>query len=195
MPAPRFLVLVGSVRPRRIGPDVARWIIGIGEASLPAAFELVDLRDWPLPMDDEPDIPAHGAYTQPRTRAWSRKIDDSDGIVFVTPQYNWGYPAALKNAIDHLYAEWRRKPAAIVTYGGHGGGRCATQLREVLTGLELRLAPTMPALVLSAEQVRLNSGSIDAATAFSTHEAAVQAVLRELHDIAGSIHGESASAR
>lgn len=85
-------------------------------------------------MDDEPGIPAMGEYRQAHTRARSRKIAGADGFVFVSPQYNWGYPAPLKNALDHVYREWRGKPAVIVTYGGHGGGKCSAQLLQVIEG-------------------------------------------------------------
>ena len=185
MSNPRFLVVIGSVRPQRIGPDVARWVANLGMSAAPAGFEVIDLRDWPLPMDDEPGIPAQGDYTQPHTRAWSRKVAGADGVVFVTPQYNWGYPAPLKNAIDHLYAEWLDKPAAIVTYGGHGGGKCAAQLREVLSGLKMRVADTMPALTLPARQIQANSGSIDPDTAFAPDRATIVAALHELYELAG----------
>jgi NAD(P)H-dependent FMN reductase len=186
MPDPKILVVIGSVRPQRIGPDVAAWVAAIGRETLAATFELVDLRDWPLPMDAEPGIPAHSQYQYPATKAWSAKISGADAFVFVTPQYNWGYPAPLKNAIDQLYAEWRDKPAAIVTYGGHGGGKCAAQLREVLTGLKMQLAPTMPALTLPHDQVRANPGSIDAPSAFSTSRDDVATALREMHSLATS---------
>jgi NAD(P)H-dependent FMN reductase len=74
-------------------------------------------------------------------------------VIFVTPQYNWGYPAPLKNAIDHLYKEWGGKPVVIVTYGGHGGSKCANQLREVVEGMKMRPVPTMPAIAISREAV------------------------------------------
>jgi NAD(P)H-dependent FMN reductase len=172
----QILVIVGSVRPNRIGPEIAEWVVEIGRPLI----EIVDLQDWPLPMDDEPGIPAMGVYEQPHTQAWSDKIAMADGFVFVTPQYNWGYPAVLKNAIDHLYAEWRSKPAAIVTYGGHGGGKCAVQLRQVLTGLKMKIAETMPALTLPPGQVEENNGDIDPAVAFAEVKPAVVTALEEL---------------
>jgi NAD(P)H-dependent FMN reductase len=181
MSNPYFLVIIGSVRPQRIGPDVARWVADLGMSVMRARFEVIDLRDWPLPMDDEPDIPAQGKYKQQHTLAWSRKVAGADGIVFVTPQYNWGYPAPLKNAIDHLYAEWRDKPAAIVTYGGHGGGKCAAQLREVLSGLKMRVVGTMPALTLPVGQIQTNSGGIDPDTAFAPDRTTIIAALHELN--------------
>lgn len=147
------LVIMGSVRPRRHCPTLAAWIAGIGQAETGLAFELVDLAAWPLPMDDEPDIPATGTYLQPHTKAWSEKIAQAAAFVFVSPQYNWGYPAALKNAIDHCCREWHGKPLLIVTYGGHGGGKCAAQLKQVAEGLDMRLVPTMPALTLTRAMI------------------------------------------
>jgi NAD(P)H-dependent FMN reductase len=119
---PTILVIMGSIRAVRRCPQIADWVIDIAEKSSSLKYELIDLVDWPLPMDDEPAIPETGSYTNSHTLAWSAKVAAADAFVFVTPQYNWGYPAALKNAIDHLYKEWQDKPAVIVTYGGHGGG-------------------------------------------------------------------------
>jgi len=144
----KVLVICGSVRPTRICHDVARWVMEALPAGLALELELVDLANWPLPMDDEPGIPARDTYAHAHTQAWSRKVSEAAGFVFVTPQYNWGYPAPLKNALDHLYKEWARKPAIVVTYGFHGGGKCAAQLRQVLKGLRMRPVRTMPALTL-----------------------------------------------
>ena len=74
------------------------------------------------------------SYANAHTLAWSRKVAEAQGYVFVAPQYNWGYPAGLKNALDHVYREWQGKPLVIVTYGGHGGGKCAAQLHQVAEG-------------------------------------------------------------
>ncbi|KAE8351309.1 flavo protein-like protein [Aspergillus coremiiformis] len=103
---------------------------------------LVDLQKWNLPMYDEPDIPSQihssGQYLHPHTQRWSEEIASHSAFVFVTPQYNWGYPASVKNAIDYLYHEWKGKPAMIVSYGGHGGGKAAEQLKQVLHGVRMR---------------------------------------------------------
>ncbi|MCB8880663.1 NAD(P)H-dependent oxidoreductase [Acidisoma cellulosilytica] len=160
-------VIIGSTRAARIGPQVAAWVAEIGRRTVPANFDLVDLRDWPLPMDDEPGIPATGAYTQPHTQAWGRQVAQASGFVFVTPQYNWGYPAALKNALDHLYREWSGKPAVIVTYGGRGGDKCAGQLRQVLDGLHMRAMDTMPGLRIARERIEANDGQVDPAQDFA----------------------------
>jgi NAD(P)H-dependent FMN reductase len=115
---PNVLVVMGSVRPGRLCPKIASWVIGIGAASTALGYELIDLADWPLPFGEEPGIPALGHYTREHTRLWSNKVGGAAGFVFVTPQYNWGYPAVLKNALDHLYREWTGKPLLIVSYGG-----------------------------------------------------------------------------
>lgn len=151
---PVVFLIMGSTRVGRVCPAVADWVAEIGRSSTGFAYEIIDLADWPLPMNDEPGMAALHPYTQSHTRAWSDKIKSSDAVVFVTPQYNWGYPAVLKNALDHLYHEWRGKPAAIVSYGGHGGGKCAEQLRQVAAGLKMRMVATSPALTLSEEVIR-----------------------------------------
>jgi NAD(P)H-dependent FMN reductase len=118
-------------------------------------------------MDDEPGIPAAGEdYAFEHTRAWSRKISEADAFVFVSPQYNWGYPAPLKNALDHIYREWSGKPAMIVTYGGHGGDKCALQLRQVLEALKMKPITNMPSLKLSRARIEANTGHVDAASEF-----------------------------
>ena len=176
------LVIVGSVRRQRICPQIAAWVAETGAAAgVPTAFELVDLRDWPLPMDDEPDIPAaKPPYANPLTQAWSRKVSEAQAVILVTPQYNWGYPAPLKNALDHLFHEWAGKPAMIVTYGGHGGGRCAAQLRQVVEALHMAPVATMPALTLSRAHIEANPGVIDPAAEFAGHLGELNAAFAEL---------------
>jgi NAD(P)H-dependent FMN reductase len=100
---------------------------------------------------DEPGIPARDPPVHEHTRSWSRKVASLQGFVFVTPQYNWGYPAALKNALDYLYVEWNGKPAVIVTYGSHGGRKCAEQLQQVLTGLKMSLPTAALAISITRE--------------------------------------------
>ena len=178
---PRVLVILGSTRQGRICPKVADWVAEIGRETTAGVFEIVDLRDWPLPMDDEPGVPAAaGGYKNPHTRGWSRKIRSGDAVVFVTPQYNWGYPAPLKNALDHLFTEWRGKPALIVAYGAHGGTRCAQQLRQVLQGLDMQPAETMPGLRLSRALIEANDGSVTPARDFADQAGEVRQAFAEL---------------
>jgi NAD(P)H-dependent FMN reductase len=145
-------------------------------------YEVIDLANWPLPMDDEAAIPATGRYAQDHTRAWSDKISGAAAVVFVTPQYNWGYPAVLKNAIDHLYREWHNKPAVIVTYGGHGGTKCSEQLKQVANAVKMRLAATSPALVLPEAVIR-EGAALDPNREFSREVILVRGALGELADL------------
>jgi NAD(P)H-dependent FMN reductase len=182
------LVIAGSVRPRRVALRIAQWVAEVGHATTDGTFEVVDLKDWPLPMDDEPGVPAGGAYEFEHTRAWSRKIAGAEAFVFVTPQYNWGYPAPLKNALDHLYGEWAGKPAMIVTYGGHGGDRCAEQLRQVCEGLHMAPVATRCGFRLSRERIEANSGEIDPALEFAAHLSDLRQAFGELA-AGGGHHG------
>jgi len=173
------LVIMGSVRHGRRCPAIAAWVTRIAAASSDLNYEIVDLVEWPLPMDDEPGIPARGSYEQPHTRAWSAKIASADAFVFVTPQYNWGYPAALKNAIDHLYKEWSGKPAVIVTYGGNRGSKCAVAFRGVTEGVRMHPMATMPGLKLSREVIE--GRTLDPETDFEAEDAeAIRQAIGEL---------------
>jgi NAD(P)H-dependent FMN reductase len=175
-----ILVIGGSIRAQRICLQVAGWVAGVGSETVDAAFEVVDLKDWPLPMDDEPGVPAMGEYAFEHTRAWSRKVASARAIVFVTPQYNWGYPAPLKNALDHLYKEWAGKPAMIVTYGGHNGDKCSEQLLQVCEALHMAVVPTRPGLRLARERIEANTGEIDPAGEFAPHLGELQQAFGEL---------------
>jgi len=176
-----ILLIMGSTRAGRKCPQIAAWVESIGRACSDFAYEIVDLANWSLPMNDEPGIPALGHYTQAHTRAWSDKIKIADAVVFVTPQFNWGYPAILKNAIDHLYQEWKDKPAMIVTYGGHGGTRCARQLRRVAASLKMRVVTTTPALALPDDVIR-QGASLDPDRDFLASKPAVRRAFIELAD-------------
>jgi NAD(P)H-dependent FMN reductase len=162
----RVYIIVGSTRANRIGRQIAEWVLACIPAPAGFGAELVDLNDWHLPLSDEPSIPATGIYVHEHTRAWSQTISAADGYIFVTPQYNWGYPASLKNALDHLYREWNGKPAVIVSYGHHGGGKAAGQLRQVLEGLKMRPVTTMPAITFTQEMLTTDGHLRDPATDF-----------------------------
>ncbi|KAE9362565.1 flavo protein [Stipitochalara longipes BDJ] len=155
-------VIVCSTRKPRICPQVASFVLDTIKTSATSKesiiFSTIDLLDWKLPLFDESVIPAHltssSAYDHEHTRRWSAEIARHQAFIFVTPQYNWGYPASIKNAIDYLYHEWVGKPAMIVSYGGYGGGKAAEQLKQVLQGLKMKPAETMPALVYASAEER-----------------------------------------
>jgi NAD(P)H-dependent FMN reductase len=139
---PVLAVVVGSTRPGRVGLPVARWVHDQAEVHGAFDTELVDLAEVALPLLDEPNHPRLGHYQHEHTHAWSATVGRADAFVFVTPEYNHGYPASLKNAIDYLYAEWRDKPVGFVSYGGVAGGtRAVAQLKTVVSPLKMVPVP------------------------------------------------------
>jgi NAD(P)H-dependent FMN reductase len=140
-------IITGSTRPNRKSLDVAKWVLQIARRRNDAAYELVDIKDFDLPLLDEPTPPAMGRYQQPHTKHWAAKVASLDAFVFVLPEYNHGIPAALKNAIDFLFAEWKHKAAGFVSYGGAGGARAVEQLRLVLA--EVHVATVRAQVLLS----------------------------------------------
>lgn len=133
----RVAIILGSTRPGRNGEAVCQWIYGIAKKRSDATFELVDIKDFNLPLLDEPIPPSMGQYNQEHTKVWSSKIDSFDAYVFVTAEYNHGIPGALKNAIDFLFKEWNNKVAGFVSYGSAGGVRAVEQLRLVMAELQV----------------------------------------------------------
>jgi NAD(P)H-dependent FMN reductase len=125
-------VILGSTRPGRIGEAVAKWVFDIASKRDDAEFELIDIADYNLPLLDEPVPPSLGQYSKDHTKRWAQKIGSLDGFIFVTPEYNHGTSAALKNAIDFLFKEWNNKAAAFVGYGSAGGVRAIESLRLVM---------------------------------------------------------------
>jgi NAD(P)H-dependent FMN reductase len=143
----RIGIILGSTRPNRNGEQVAKWAYDIASQRSDAEFELVDLRDYPLPHLDEPLPPSMGQYQNEHTRQWAAKIASFDGFVFVTPEYNHSTSGVLKNAIDFLYAEWNNKAVGFVSYGAVGGARAAEHLR--LVAAELQMADVRQQVTLS----------------------------------------------
>ena len=143
----RIAIILGSTRPGRIGEAVARWVHGIAGQRKDAEYEFVDIKDFDLPLLDEPVPPARGQYSKPHTKTWAAKIASFDGFVFVSPEYNHGISGALKNAIDFLYAEWNNKAAGFVSYGSAGGARAVESLRLVMG--ELMVADVRAQVMLS----------------------------------------------
>jgi len=120
---PRLTVIIGSTRPGRAGLPIAEWFVS--RARLHGGFdvEVADLAEIGLPLLDEPNHPRLRQYLHQHTKAWSAVIDRADAVVFVTPEYNYGYPATVKNSIDYLHEEWKDKPAGFVSYGGIATGQ------------------------------------------------------------------------
>ncbi|WP_433824711.1 NADPH-dependent FMN reductase [Actinoplanes sp. CA-015351] len=151
MPNIRIGIIIGSTRPNRNGEAVARWVHAIAAKRSDATFELVDLKDFPLPHLDEPVPPSMGSYQNDHTKRWAEKIASYDGYVFVTPEYNHSTSGVLKNAIDYLFAEWNNKAAGFVSYGSVGGARATEHLRLVAGELMMADVRQQVTLALSTE--------------------------------------------
>lgn len=133
----RIAIIIGSTRPGRNGEAVAKWVYEIAQKRSDAEFELVDIKDYNLPLLDEPVPPSLGQYSKEHTKTWAAKIDSFDAYVFVTPECNHGTSGALKNAIDFLYKEWNNKAAGFVGYGGASGTRAVENLRLVMGEMQV----------------------------------------------------------
>jgi NAD(P)H-dependent FMN reductase len=133
-------VINGTTREGRFSERVAAWVVGRLQQHDAFDLELVDLRDHPLPFfDADPPIRTGRDYADEAVTCFSRVIDRADGYLILTAEYNHGYPAVLKNALDSTFVEWRRKPVAYVGWGNTGGARAIEQLRAV--AIEFEMAP------------------------------------------------------
>ncbi len=141
---PRIGIVIGSTREGRFGEKPANWIYEIAQKRTDLDFELIDLRDHPLPFFNEPASPAWAPVKNEAAQQWADKLATLDGLVVVTPEYNHGPSAVLKNAFDYAYKEFNRKPIAFVGYGGVGAARAIEQLRLVAT--EMQMAPVRNAV-------------------------------------------------
>lgn len=142
----RIGIILGSTRPNRVGDQVGRWVLEVACERGDAEAELLDLRDEALPLLDEPLPPSRGNYQHEHTKRWASKIAAIDGFVIVTPEYNHGPSAVLKNALDFLFAEWNNKAVGFVSYGSAGGVRAVEQLRPIVG--QLRMADVGPQVAL-----------------------------------------------
>lgn len=133
----RIAIVVGSTRPGRKGSAVAQWVHERASRRDGVEFEVIELADFELPLLSEPVVPSQAKrdYQTPQTRAWSERIDPFDGYVWVTPEYNHGVPAAMKNALDVLYPEWNHKAVAFVSYGVNEGVRAVEHWRPVVANV------------------------------------------------------------
>jgi NAD(P)H-dependent FMN reductase len=140
-------IIVGSTRPGRKAAAVAKWVHDLLKTRNDAEFEIVDIEDYKLPLLDEPVPPTMHQYSKAHTKTWSEKIASLDAYIFITPEYNHGTSAALKNAIDFLFHEWNNKAAGFVGYGGAGGVRAVESLRLVMG--EIKVADVRVQVALS----------------------------------------------
>lgn len=134
----KIKLIVGSTRQGRVGKPVSDWLLEIAKET-EHDLAVLDLQEINLPPFDAAVPPAYKPTETPEGKAWAKMIDEADGFVFVTPEYNRSIPASLKNAIDYLAAEWKEKPAAIISYGYIDGGKSAARhLQDIFDWLKIR---------------------------------------------------------
>jgi NAD(P)H-dependent FMN reductase len=174
-------VIVGSTRQGRFSEKPAHWILDRLKKHNDVEVRLLDLREFPMPFFDQPVPPAapgRPPYENEVVRKWTAAIAASDGFIFVTPEYNYGPPAVLKNAIDWVYPEWNRKAIAFVSYGGAVGARSVQQLRE--TAIELQLAPIRSSVHIPAATLWAHYQGGDVDKGLAELEAPAQTMLDDL---------------
>jgi NAD(P)H-dependent FMN reductase len=174
-------VIVGSTRQGRFSEKPAQWIFQQLKNRGGVDARLLDLRDFPMPFFDQPlppAMPGRPPYENEVVKKWTAEIARSDGFIFVTPEYNYGPSAVLKNALDWVYPEWNRKAAAFVSYGSAMGARGVQQLR--MTAIELQLAPVRPSVHIPVATLWAHFQGGDVNAGLAELEAAAKTMIDEL---------------
>lgn len=176
----RIKIILGSTRPSRFSEHAGRWIFEEAKKIAGIEAELLDLRDYEMPFFNEAISPSYKQkdYENEAVRRWTEKVNEADGFVIVTPEYNRGYPAVLKNALDYAYKEWNKKPVGFVAYGSVGGARAAEQLRTV--AVELQMAPIRNAVHIPAHWTLLDDKGILKAGALDSYQGSAEGLLTQL---------------
>ncbi len=183
----KLQVILVSTRPSRKGPLVAEWFMKQAKEHGKFELELTDLAEVNLPMLDEPNHPRLAKYEQEHTKKWSAIVDAADAFVFVTPEYDFGTPAVLANAIQYLVKEWAYKPAAFVSYGGVSAGTRGVQMTKQMLSA-VRVAPLTEAVAIPffAQHIDEATQTFDPG---EVQEKAARVMLNELEKWAGALKG------
>ena len=181
----KVAVIIGAVREGRKTPIQAKWVMNTLSRMDDVQAELVDLKDYPLPLFNEPVSPRYNPERKPIAEAqkWLDKLAEFEAYVFVTPEYNHSVPGALKNALDYVDWQLNRKPAAVVSHGSAGGARAEVALKEILS--ESRMVPmsTIPGVAMTGMSELLDEdGNLDEAALANPYgpQAALEKLLEEL---------------
>ncbi len=172
-------VIVGSTRTGRFSDKPAAWIADLAKARPEFMVEILDLKDYPLPFYDDatpPSMIKDGAYANPEVKRFAQKIAEADAFIIVTPEYNRGPSAVLKNALDSVSREWNHKPVSFVAHGSTLGVRAIEQLR--MNAIELRMAPVRDVVALPGSWTFADGGTKPGA--FAEHDAAGNTMLDSL---------------
>ncbi|HEV3245455.1 MAG TPA: NAD(P)H-dependent oxidoreductase [Candidatus Paceibacterota bacterium] len=173
-------VILGSTRQSRFSEKPGNWIFGIAKQRPDIEVELLDLREYPMPFFDEPVSPSakKEPYKNEVVAKWTAKIKEADAFVIIAPEYNHGYPAVLKNALDYVYQEWNNKAVGFVSYGSVLGARSVEQLREI--AVELQMAPIRNAIHMPYDVVMALNGGKTPEEAFASYVERAKGLLDQL---------------
>jgi NAD(P)H-dependent FMN reductase len=178
---PRIAVLIASTRANRFADYPVNWLLDQTASRIDLSFEVVDLRDHPLPFYDRalPPAMAQREYLSDAERKLGELLDAADGFLIVTNEYNHGYGAVIKNTLDTYFVEWTRKPVAFLGYGNVGGARAIEQLRQVVD--ELDMASVRPTVNVLGKYVMDVRGGASVDEVFAPLEPRLEAMLADLH--------------
>lgn len=173
-------VIIGSTRQGRFGDKPAAWMAGEAAMRPDMDVEVLDLRDYQLPFFDEAVSPSYKSepYKNEAVARWTAKVADGDAFIIVAPEYNHGYTAVLKNALDYVYQEWNNKAVAFVTYGSAMGARSVEQLREV--AVELQMAPIRNAIHMPYDVIVAGGKGAAATELFAPYADRAKGLLEQL---------------
>lgn len=175
----RVKIIIGSTREGRFGDKPAAWIASVlAEKGIPA--EVLDLREYEMPFFSEAETPSYKSkpYAHPAVVRWTEKIHEGDAYIVIAPEYNHGYPAVLKNAMDYVYQEWNNKPIAFIAYGSAMGARSVEQLREV--AIELQMVPIRNAIHMPYDVVAAVGGGKDPSEVFVPYTERATGLIEQL---------------
>lgn len=179
----KLAIVLGSIRQNRQTPKESTWAANAAKQLKGVETELVDLKDYPLPLFDEPISPRYNPERKidPAVKPWVEKLDEFDAYMFITPEYNHSIPGALKNAIDYLTWELNRKPFAVISHGSAGGARAATDLKEILSESKAVPIPNFVTITNMSELID-DKGELNAELKANPYgpQAGLEALLKEL---------------
>ncbi|HEY1645968.1 MAG TPA: NAD(P)H-dependent oxidoreductase [Candidatus Saccharimonadales bacterium] len=172
-------IILGSTRQGRISPSIAEWVASTIAKHPELTAEMLDLEAINLPFFNEPTIPSVAPGVSEAATAWREKVTSLDAFIILTAEYNAGYPAPLKNALDYLKTEWANRPILVVSYGFGGGASAAHQLSEVLTRIgTVQIEPNITILI--GDKLNANGGIDDPHTSFAIHDEELDVALKAI---------------
>lgn len=178
--AKNIQLIIGSTRQNRLAPSVAEWIKKHSQHD-GINLEVVDLKDVQLPAFDAPVPPSYAPVDTEAGKKWAQSVAKADGFIFLTSEYNRSIPASLKNALDYLVAEWKEKPAVIVSYGYVDGGQKATaHLKDILGWLKAPIVEPTVALQLDQQMFNEDGSFKNIDDAFAAHEEVLVEAISQL---------------